>query len=898
MKKFLYAGVLALFSFNAFAQYHDGKFHPGADAQVRGKLPSIYFPSHWSTGLSIVANIRFNGEGGFWNPEYPVHPQSVTGDHDPQTYVRSFVELLFPSPDGENLTPNQLPSDPISQLTIDQIVKLIQFCNLSKERNISEAEVLDAVFPGVKISEEVKAVYKEFLKYEVVSRAQKIIDDEIFYYDEDDLEFTGFKDLEKGNPERYKKYLESYMWPLLEKGLDDKAIKEANDIARYFQLKSYASVSPKQRKEIEALEKALGEKKIGDYAFFKNNQTVLSVYRLVDTFLKALQEKDNLVENPIEQTLLGYVVSKFRTPEEWAEFYTKMGVDGLLPFLEKRDDRIEDAYSLTVTKSPDTCSSEDVAFLKGYSRLNDPYSFPIHYSTARVSIGKNGYEFSNCVEASIFSLLEMAARKKSVSGTYQIEAGAFQESSPLNGFFRKFDTVAKLHSMEAQNEFAQMTLGLENVRYAKSVPGTKNRYELKAGIINSLHVFGNLIPALRDSLLPVGYESTYEEISNGIGVLCSHLFGDEWSWEYSKDIEDLSAKNNGKEVLGNIIFKHNGTPVFSWEHVNSHASTHRLLRPSLTFSEDQLVHIMLNPELKQLISLEDIPEGMEKKFEGVNFMASSFNSPHSRRRAIMEIFTNPVYAHLKPLALSLLKAQVWDEEDGETPEDYADSAHGILASFVKFEEDGNASCIISMDSYAQLLRSGLVFLNPVSYESSRGKSYVSLTDILLKWGYKDLLIEIMPQLRFFPMDDTSTPEEKEFCKAMISRLRVSGCLSLNFSNFDDFQEVLSSCQSQLAKCHALHVIINHLDVPSEWSCEWVSSLKKNVSLFISEMVYESQEDLSQFFTNLFRVVPQAMVRGPGIEDRETGENLVERYRPALAGAGIRRGISSSSSDDE
>ena len=148
---------------------HDGKFYRGADAVVaKSSLPEFYQPSQRFPLIQAIQNYRFLGNQGHWDPEIPVHVQSISADENPQTYVDSFIQLLFPSPDGVNLTPNQAESDPLSRLSIDNIIDLINF---SKKPDTSEEDLHKRLFPDVKFSDEVRENYHEFLKHYCHPRA-------------------------------------------------------------------------------------------------------------------------------------------------------------------------------------------------------------------------------------------------------------------------------------------------------------------------------------------------------------------------------------------------------------------------------------------------------------------------------------------------------------------------------------------------------------------------------------------------------------------------------------------------------------------------------------------------------------------------------------------------------
>jgi hypothetical protein len=80
----------------------------------------------------ILENMRLFGNYGPANPDFPCLPNAPDGvkkrlqDKDcPADFTASLIQQLFPSPGGDNFTPNSYPSDPVSKLTPAVLAKIM-----------------------------------------------------------------------------------------------------------------------------------------------------------------------------------------------------------------------------------------------------------------------------------------------------------------------------------------------------------------------------------------------------------------------------------------------------------------------------------------------------------------------------------------------------------------------------------------------------------------------------------------------------------------------------------------------------------------------------------------------------------------------------------------------------
>lgn len=643
------------------------------------------------------------------------------------------MQLMFPSPDGINFTPNQAGSDPISRLTIDDLVKLI---GLSKSPEVSAKDVQDALFPDVRFTPVIQNNYHAFLRYEFLSHIQSDLD-----------------------------------------GISPEEIEEVKNGARYaklnaFKEKSHKALSKKQQGEWQKLKETLGEK-ADLYVFFERNRDAFLKYRFVDTFLKARQEKDSLIENPVEKAIVGYMWTKFKTPEEYAEFYEKMGVPELLPVF-KSPGYSQDDYVWLDTEC--NLSSEKLALLKfGQAVFDGQHHQPIPYSQATVTIEGKEKGFSNCAESAILSLLLNKAYHLTGEG-FQANPAAFRndddrypKSKELNAFFKKFNMPLKLQSQDAHNQFAQILVGLPSVEY------NNGTYEIRPGIINGFHVLGNLVPEL-ESLLKITSESTDKEISDGFTQLTSVLFGEGWDYspsdevKYIKDGEyNFSAHVKRNDIFPNVNFKHGENLVYTWafKHGGGHTALVSRQKSSATLSgdEDLLALVKRDPLKARFLGTEDDEESG-------NFMVSSFSSIPSRARTIRKIFTNSHLAYLKPFGYSLLAAQaaaeeaIFDDEDmlelhTLTTSNQKDMTNKILYYFAKRMEIGE----ISRGEYEKMLHYGLNNLPGDNILSDFSCEAFSCEELDIRYlfdlGFGDTLREKAKVSTWLAMD-LSTPEQTIF----------------------------------------------------------------------------------------------------------------------------------------
>ena len=538
------------------------------------------------------------------------------------------------------------------------------------------------------------------------------------------------------------------------------------------------------------------------YVFFERNRDAFLKYRFVDTFLKACQEKDSLIENPVEKAIVGYMWTKFKTPEEYAEFYEKMGVPELLPVFKSPGYSQDDYVWLDTERN---LSSEELALLKfGQAVFDGQHHQPIPYSQATVTIEGKEKGFSNCAESAILSLLLNKAYHLTGEG-FQANPAAFRndddrypKSKELNAFFKKFNMPLKLQSQDARNQFAQILVGLPSVEY------NNGTYEIRPGIINGFHVLGNLVPEL-ESLLKITSESTDKEISDGFTQLTSVLFGEGWDYSPSdevKYIEDgeynFSAHVKRNDIFQNVNFSHGKKFVYTlaFKHGGGHTALVSRQKSSATLSgdEDLLALVKRDPLKARFLGTED-DEGSG------NFMVSSFSSIPSRARTIREIFTNSDLAYLKPLGYSLLAAQAAAEEAIVADEDMLelhtlttsnqkDMTNKILYDFSKRMKTGE----ISREEYTKMLRYGLNNLpgdNILSDFSCEALGIKYLFDL----GFGDILREKAKVSDCLCMN-VPTSAERDLFNQLFDIGKKITTLQLRVPTLSDLQTVFETLKSR------------------------------------------------------------------------------------------------------
>lgn len=265
-----------LFSTSAFA-IGDGKFYKGADSIVaQSQLPLFYRPSQRFSLIQSLRNARFFGNHGIWNPEIPVHAQALERAGAPQSYTDSLLQLLFPSPDGVNLTANQANSDILGQLRVESIT---QFIKLSLQPQLAESDILDYLFPDAKIDEGIRKSYQDFLRYEFLRQIFQRLNeagDEFF------LTF----EIDPKDSQKYSKFFDKIFSEYKKQGLIKESEIEDYALAnRISQLISLKKPSRTQSQELEEL-----KEKFPQFFYFETHRVDFVTFRFVDTFLKAKQE--------------------------------------------------------------------------------------------------------------------------------------------------------------------------------------------------------------------------------------------------------------------------------------------------------------------------------------------------------------------------------------------------------------------------------------------------------------------------------------------------------------------------------------------------------------------------------------------------------------------------------
>ena len=698
--------------------------------------------------------------------------------------------------------------------------------------------------------------------------------------------------------------------------------------------------SKKQLTELERLEKELG-KDAGKYVFFEENREALLAYRVVDTFLKAIQEKAPLIDQPIEKALLCYMWMKFKNPEERSEFYEKMGAKGLKTIFEEKTYTFEDYSNLrrkfdehtsllqkierkkqTIAKFESELQTlsqskgkrrhvksrkahlsqilpelhQDVLTLE--KRLNKLTNFITHLTPEEMALLKYGYElyempnpdivpyghatvmfkgkpqtFPDCVETSILSLLLNRARI-SKDGYYQIDASQFPEDSLLHQFFRGIKSPLDFYAPETHSQFAEILRNLKGVKYLKPGGGKNGTYEVKPGLMNSLHVFGNLIPEL-SGLLEIDEKSSHDIISQGLDLLAHYLFGESGSWE-APNFKDFSKEIVNGDIYDDIMFKQGSKTIYKWTHEDGHASTSKLFESPPVFIHE-LVHYLFDPLRVGFVGLDDESRG-HFSYDSANqiptqfLITSSYDSAHTRSMGIERIFCYPKDERLKPMGYSLLRAQRENEDDAE-PDDIQDSFAYILYRLSK-----EMGVSISKEEYREILMRSLNELNGYVYDWVLPEiaDRVYLVNHLFGLGFKDILLEKAKTAHNFAMM-ISTPESLAFFDEVIGSLKSTSWPAFYVQDLDILKTPFEKHQSKLSEFKAsLQIEVNNLNVSSGWFLDWVKCLKSSFYMQIHSLTFTVglEEQITDFFKQLYKAQPKVTI---------FDDNLPEHYQNLIRG---------------
>lgn len=830
-----------LLSTNVFATV-DSKFYKGADSVVaQSSLPLFYQPSQRFSLIQSLRNARFLGNHGIWRPEIPVHIQALQPNTAPQSYTDSLLQLLFPSPDGVNLTANQASSDPLQQVGVEKIAQLIR---MSLHSQLTETDILNCLFPDAKIDEEIRTSYLDFLRYEFLRQTFQQLNEE-------GIGFLSIFDIDPEDPQKYSKLFDKVLPEYKRQGLIRENEIEGHALAsRMSQLISLKKPSKKQSRELEDLKAQFPQ-----IFSFETRRADFLTFRLVDTFLKAKQEPSYFQENPIEKTLLGYMWLKFKTPEERGKFYKFMGTDDLTDIFKAEGYDFTD-YQKIKQQPLDTLDAEQLALLKhGYDCFENPFPTTIPYGKATVTIAKKALTCSDCVEASLLSLLLYKARQLK-EGYYQIVADVFPENSPLRDFFERYTTSEQLFSQGAHDYFAQILTQLENVEYLKPSGNAPKTYEVKPGLINSLHVFGALIPELA-SFLHLSEENGFPEISEAMNTLCSYLFPDDASWTWSGIDEVDNLLENG-DIYETIIFNRNQKAILRWEHDPQHTSLECLALSAKRFSREESEFMGKKPLLNGFLDLMDLeatesgtPLDFEPQVLSTILTSTDYRSAEAKIHGMNYIFRLNLEAP-KPLGFSLVRSLTDADEDSTNAQIAAQFSYMIRNK------------LLSEPDAQKILKENHSLLGISWLDEKNLCDFVS--NALLETNHEDWIIEVSPKCLRFSSNGNQTESLRTFLPHFSSLL----ILELHLDNLKSLEEIVGrntfNTQNLVIGLH-----LKAFDSTSPWFNEWLRGQEKDVSILPYSFVDPDPDSMTDQLTQLLTTHPKVTI-GCGYlkeEDQET-----------------------------
>ena len=841
-----------LFLTNAFAG-GDGTFYKGADAIVaQSSLPPFYQPSQRFPLIQSLQNARFFGNQGIWNPEIPVHVQALNPDSAPQSYTDSLLQLLFPSPDGVNLTANQASSDPLQQVEVEKIAQLIK---VNSQPQLVESDILNCLFPEAKIDEEIRTSYLDFLRYEFLRQVFQQINEA------GDMLFSTFEiDLE--DPQKYSKIFDKVLPEYKTKGLIAEGEIEKFALAnRMSQLMSLKKPSKKQLQDLEEL-----KTRSPQFFSFETRRSDFLSFRFVDTFLKAKQEPSYLFENPIEKALLGYMWLKFKTPGERGEFYRRMGVDGLTDIFRAEGYTFTD-YQQLKTQPLDTLDAEQLALLKyGYDLFENPFPTTVPYGKATLKIANKDVTCPDCVEASLLSLLLYKARQLK-EGYYQIVAEVFPECSLLRGFFERYTSAEQFFSQKAHSAFAQILAQLENVKYLKPSGNAEKTYEVNPGFINSLHVFGSLIPEL-ESFLGLGEGSSFQEISEALNTLCAYLFSNDASWTWSGIDEEDNLFENG-DIYGTITFSRDQEAVLRWEHDDQHTSLECLAENAKRFSREESEFIGRHLQLQSFLDLRDLAEAAKSgapleihpQVFSTIVASTDYRSARAKIHGMATIFESNLEA-LKPLGFSLVRSLADADED--------DTNQWLARQFVSMVRGHS----LSEPDARKILEQNLSLLStPISIDEGEHPCDF-VFNALHEIGHVDWLIEVAPKCH-----GLSTGNHPEIVKPYLPYFSSLISLGLHLDDLRSLEEILEgSAFGTQNLVMGLH--LKAFDPRDPWFNEWLRIQKKKVYILPYSFIGSDPESIINQLAELLSASPTLTI-GSGYL-KEEDQEIVRRATSLLS----------------
>lgn len=346
-------------------------FFDGLDAFVQKKLSArgytsalYYSPSLRFSDVQRIKNGRFVVNYGKWKPEFPVHFQAISFNEDgnffPQDAISAIFQILFPSPGGIELQPNQTITDPItlaSLKTLGTMLRQIEEGCMISEAAKREETLRDSLYhlfpievsddkasqfniPALSLEECMKN-YDAYLTYDFKKNIALYIKRLLSGVSEQDLEKEDFT---QDDPDKYTKALKSIDLDLFERGLlkDGELETYLHYWDTYNQLKTY-----KGRKLVPEQQSALNKFKEAykDYLLLEENKTRFKKVILVETLIQALSQQKDDQENYsypafiVQRALMAYFWMKAKNETDVVDWFSgllEISTDELMPHIKSR----------------------------------------------------------------------------------------------------------------------------------------------------------------------------------------------------------------------------------------------------------------------------------------------------------------------------------------------------------------------------------------------------------------------------------------------------------------------------------------------------------------------------------------------------------------------------------
>ena len=670
------------------AEATDSDFYQGFDAFIeeaserQGKKdPSFYFPSERFTLFQQLSNIRFFADQGRWKPEIPVqfqsiHVQNVRNDKFPQTFIGALIQILFPSPDGFNLIPNQAVTDPISELSLDKISLVLKAVKQyedtdsnKKDQNLLKRDLLKLI--GCKF----ETTHGQMVGFQIHDFKIKLYQnalEEIKFYEED-FEKKGIKAEEEGFVSHC---IDAFMPDIFDKGFFEnseeveKYARLAIGIRRFKELSnfkppSYLGNNPK-RTDLQEIEFVQFKEEYEEIVLFEEQRKSFYRYQFVDALVGALGKKNpkKYPEFLVQRALLTFFWKKVTNSKDVAAFFSTLfecDPEKTINILNNKRPTFEDYTKFRQNMGSETTleellkNPEFLIFLsRGYDIFENPLPPMIQYRTA----GYKGKFYPDCVETSLRIIALLAARKKTKAG-YIIDPLVFPEQSFLRDYFSQFLPPESHFTQEAHDCWSDGVSQKAGILYLKPPGNQEKIYEIRPGLLNAVKVLGHLFPNMKE-VENIAFEEGREGLIKAFNLLLPNLSSPDMTITCDGlEWVDLSPKK--KDFFDEIRLVRNGQKILVWKMTEGHS----VISPLENFDQDWRKQMPFDLEKNQG-SIEKLtpfilPKNMVSILEGLSpdkqasmIYAIDMNSLETKTALMSFIFKNKII-DLFSLGLNLLK---------------------------------------------------------------------------------------------------------------------------------------------------------------------------------------------------------------------------------------------------